>query len=242
MESCVNLVGVNLNTSSKHLLTYVSGLGPALAQNVVDYRQEIGGYTSREQLMEVPRMGAKAFEQCAGFLRIQGAENPLDNSAVHPESYHIVERMAGDLGVELKQLVSNESLVKQIDLQQYLSGDTGLPTLEDIRKELEKPGRDPRAQIEVFEFDQDVHVIEDLKPGMELPGIVTNITRFGAFVDVGVKQDGLVHISQMADRFVKDPNDIVKIHQHVKVRVLEVDLQRNRIQLSMKGIGKQVSS
>jgi len=242
VESCVNLVGVNLNTSSKHLLTYVSGLGPALAQNVVDYRQEIGGYTSREQLMEVPRMGAKAFEQCAGFLRIQGAENPLDNSAVHPESYHIVERMAGDLGVELKQLVSNESLVKQIDLQQYLSGDTGLPTLEDIRKELEKPGRDPRAQIEVFEFDQDVHVIEDLKPGMELPGIVTNITRFGAFVDVGVKQDGLVHISQMADRFVKDPNDIVKIHQHVKVRVLEVDLQRNRIQLSMKGIGKQVSS
>jgi uncharacterized protein len=236
VESCVNLVGVNLNTSSKHLLTYVSGLGPVLAQNVVEYRQEIGGFTSREQLMKVPRMGDKAFEQCAGFLRIEGAKNPLDNSAVHPESYHIVEKMAGDLRVDLNQLIGDESLVKQIDLQKYVEGDTGLPTLKDIQGELEKPGRDPREQIEVFEFDQGVYSIEDLKPGMELPGIVTNITKFGAFVDVGLKQDGLVHISQLADRFVKDPNDIVKIHQHVKVKVLEVDVQRSRIQLSMKGI------
>ena len=236
VESCVNQVGVNLNTSSKHLLTYVSGLGPVLAQNVVDYRQEIGGFTSRKQLMKVPRMGAKAFEQCAGFLRIEGAKNPLDNSAVHPESYHIVEKMAGDLHVDLDQLIEDESLVKQIELQKYVEGDIGLPTLKDIQGELEKPGRDPREQIEVFEFDHSVYSVEDLKPGMELPGIVTNITKFGAFVDVGVKQDGLVHISQLADRFVRDPNDIVKIHQHVKVKVLEVDVQRNRIQLSMKGI------
>jgi uncharacterized protein len=234
VESCVNLVGVNLNTSSRHLLTYVSGLGPVLAQNVVDYRQEIGGFTSRKQLKKVARMGEKAFEQCAGFLRIEGADNPLDNSAVHPESYHIVERMASDLKVDLKQLVRDESLVKQIDLNQYVMGDIGLPTLKDIQVELEKPGRDPREQIEVFEFDQGVFSLEDLKPGMELPGIVTNITKFGAFVDVGVKQDGLVHISQMADRFVRDPNEVVKIHQHVKVRVLEVDISRKRIQLSMK--------
>jgi len=236
VESCVNLVGVNVNTASKHLLTYVSGLGPVLAQNVVDFRQEVGGFASRKQLKKVPRMGEKAFEQCAGFLRIEGADNPLDNSAVHPESYHIVEKMAGDLGVDLKQLVKDESLVKQIDLQKYTGGDIGLPTLQDIRDELEKPGRDPREQIEIFEFDQGVFSIDDLKTGMELPGIVTNITKFGAFVDVGVKQDGLVHISQLADRFVKDPNDIVKIHQHVKVRVLEVDVSRKRIQLSMKGI------
>ncbi|MFO7668673.1 MAG: Tex family protein [Bacteroidales bacterium] len=236
VESCVNLVGVNLNTSSKHLLTYVSGLGPVLAQNVVDYRQEIGGFTSRKQLMKVPRMGAKAFEQCAGFLRITGAKNPLDNSAVHPESYHIVEKMAADLNVELDQLVHDESLVKKIEIEKYVEGDVGLPTLKDILKELEKPGRDPREQIAVFEFDQSVYSVEDLKPGMELPGIVTNITKFGAFVDVGVKQDGLVHISHLADRFVKDPNDVVKIHQHVRVRVLEVDVQRKRIQLSMKGI------
>jgi uncharacterized protein len=236
VESCVNLVGVNLNTSSKHLLTYVSGLGPALARNVVDYRAEIGGFTSREQLRKVHRMGDKAFEQCAGFLRIEGAENPLDNSAVHPESYHIVERMARDLKVELKQLVGNASLVQQINLENYLSGDTGLPTLRDISTELEKPGRDPRKQIEIFEFDQGVFSIEDLKPGMELPGIVTNITKFGAFVDVGVKQDGLVHISQLADRFVSDPNDVVRIHQHVRVKVLDVDVARSRIQLSMKGV------
>jgi uncharacterized protein len=237
VESCVNMVGVNVNTSSKHLLTYVSGLGPVLAQNVVDYRQEIGGFTSREELKKVPRMGEKAFEQCAGFLRVEGADNPLDNSAVHPESYHIVERMAGDLNVDLKQLILDDSLVKQIDLQRYAEGGIGLPTLKDIQSELEKPGRDPREQIEVFEFDQSVYSVEDLKPEMELPGIVTNITKFGAFVDVGVKQDGLVHISQLADRFVKDPNDIVKIHQHVRVKVLEVDVARNRIQLSMKGVG-----
>ncbi len=238
VESCVNLVGVNVNTASKHLLTYVSGLGPVLAQNVVDYRQEIGGFSSRKQLKKVPRMGEKAFEQCAGFLRIEGAKNPLDNSAVHPESYHIVEQMAADLKVDLTQLVRDEVLVKQIQLEKYVKGGTGLPTLKDIRSELEKPGRDPREQIEVFEFDQTVYSVEDLKAGMELPGIVTNITKFGAFVDVGVKQDGLVHISQLADRFVKDPNEVVKIHQHVKVRVLEVDMARNRIQLSMKGIGK----
>jgi uncharacterized protein len=238
VESCVNLVGVNVNTASKHLLTYVSGLGPALAQNVVDYRSEIGAFTSRSQLKKVPRMGEKAFEQCAGFLRIEGAKNPLDNSAVHPESYHIVKQMAADLKVDLTQLVSDEKLVKKIDPAKYVKGDIGLPTLKDILSELEKPGRDPREQIEVFEFDQSVYSMEDLKPGMELPGIVTNITKFGAFVDVGVKQDGLVHISHLADRFVKDPNDIVKIHQHVKVRVLEVDIARNRIQLSMKGIGK----
>jgi len=236
VESCVNLVGVNLNTASKHLLTYVSGLGPTLAQNVVDYRQEIGGFASRKQLKKVARMGEKAFEQCAGFLRIEGADNLLDNSAVHPESYHIVERMASDLKVDMKQLVKDEALVEQIDLNKYVDGGIGLPTLKDIQKELEKPGRDPREQIEVFEFDQTVFTMEDLKPGMELPGIVTNITKFGAFVDVGVKQDGLVHISQLADRFVKDPNEVVKIHQHVKVRVLEVDISRKRIQLSMKGI------
>jgi uncharacterized protein len=238
VESCVNLVGVNLNTASKHLLTYVSGLGPVLAQNVVDYRNEIGVFSSRRQLMKVPRMGEKAFEQSAGFLRIEGADNPLDNSAVHPESYHIVEQMAADLKVDLKQLVRDESLVKQIELERYVKGGVGIPTLKDILSELEKPGRDPREQIEVFEFDQTVYSVEDLRPGMELPGIVTNITRFGAFVDIGVKQDGLVHISQLADRFIKDPNDIVKIHQHVKVKVLEVDMARNRIQLSMKGVGK----
>ena len=236
VESCVNKVGVNVNTSSMHLLTYVSGLGPVLAQNVVDYRQKIGGFNSRAELKKVPRMGEKAFEQCAGFLRIEDAKNPLDNSAVHPESYHIVKKMAGDLNVDLTQLVHDESLIKQIDLQKYVAGDTGLPTLKDIQAELEKPGRDPREQIEVFEFDQGVYSMEDLKPGMELPGIVTNITKFGAFVDVGVKQDGLVHISQLADRFVRDPNDIVKIHQHVRVKVLEVDVSRNRIQLSMKGL------
>ena len=238
VESCVNLVGVNVNTASMHLLTYVSGLGPVLAQNVVNYRNEIGVFTSRKQLKKVPRMGEKAFEQCAGFLRIEGAKNPLDNSAVHPESYHIVEQMATDLNVDLTQLVKDETLVKQIELERYVKGGIGLPTLKDIRTELEKPGRDPREQIEVFEFDQTVYKVEDLKPGMELPGIVTNITKFGAFVDVGVKQDGLVHISQLADRFVKDPNDIVKIHQHVKVKVLEVDISRNRIQLSMKGLGQ----
>ncbi len=238
VESCVNLVGVQLNTASKHLLTYVSGLGPALAGKVLEYRSSVGGFSSREELMKVPRMGDKAFEQCAGFLRIEGSENPLDNSAVHPESYHVVEEMAADLGVKVRDLVGNGPLLERIDPERYLTDGVGLPTLRDILEELLKPGRDPRSQIEVFEFDQGVHSPEDLKPGMELPGIVTNITRFGAFVDVGVKQDGLVHISQLADRFVRDPNDIVKIHQHVRVKVLEVDLNRNRIQLTMKGIGK----
>ncbi len=236
VESCVNQVGVNLNTASKQLLSYVSGLGPVLAQNIVDHRSETGGFNSRKELKKVPRMGDKAFEQCAGFLRIEGAENPLDNSAVHPESYHIVKRMAADLNVDLGQLVNNESLAGQINLNKYIDGNTGLPTLKDIQSELEKPGRDPREQIEVFEFSQDVYSMEDMKPGMELPGIVTNITKFGAFVDVGVKQDGLVHISQLADRYISDPNDVVKIHQHVKVRVLEVDVPRKRIQLSMKGV------
>ena len=238
VESCVNLVGVQLNTASKHLLTYVSGLGPVLAGNVVDYRREAGGFDSRQALKKVPRMGEKAFEQCAGFLRIEGSENPLDNTAVHPESYHVVEQMAADLEVEVKALIGNQQLLGRIDLKRYTGGRVGLITLKDILDELSKPGRDPRGQIEVFEFDQGVHSPEDLKPGMELPGIVTNITRFGAFVDVGVKQDGLVHISQLADRFVRDPNEVVKIHQHVTVRVLEVDLARNRIQLTMKGAGR----
>jgi uncharacterized protein len=238
VESCVNLVGVQLNTASKHLLTYVSGLGPVLAGNVVDYRTEAGGFDSRQALKKVPRMGEKAFEQCAGFLRIEGSENPLDNTAVHPESYHVVEKMAADLEVEVKALIGNQQLLGRIDLKRYTGGRVGLITLKDILDELSKPGRDPRGQIEVFEFDQGVHSPEDLKPGMELPGIVTNITRFGAFVDVGVKQDGLVHISQLADRFVRDPNEVVKIHQHVTVRVLEVDLARNRIQLTMKGAGR----
>jgi uncharacterized protein len=238
VESCVNLVGVQLNTASKHLLTYVSGLGPVLAGNVVDYRTEAGGFDSRQALKKVPRMGEKAFEQCAGFLRIEGSENPLDNTAVHPESYHVVEQMAADLEVEVKALIGNQQLLGRIDLKRYTGGRVGLITLKDILDELSKPGRDPRGQIEVFEFDQGVHSPEDLKPGMELPGIVTNITRFGAFVDVGVKQDGLVHISQLADRFVRDPNEVVKIHQHVTVRVLEVDLARNRIQLTMKGAGR----
>ena len=234
VESCVNLVGVNLNTASKHLLTYVSGLGPVLAQNVVDYRNEIGVFSSRRQLMKVPRMGEKAFEQSAGFLRIEGADNPLDNSAVHPESYHIVEQMAADLKVDLKQLVRDESLVKQIELERYVKGGVGIPTLKDILSELEKPGRDPREQIEVFEFDQTVYSVEDLRPGMELPGIVTNITRFGAFVDIGVKQDGLVHISEMADFYVNDPYEIVDVGDVIEVSVLSVDLDRGRIALSMR--------
>lgn len=234
VESCVNLVGVNLNTASKHLLTYVSGLGPQLAQNMVDYRKENGAFQSRAQLKKIPRLGDKAFEQCAGFLRISGGKHPLDNSAVHPESYPIVEKMASDMGVSLSDLIKNRELQSKIDIKKYVSEKVGLPTLTDILKELAKPGRDPRNRIEVFEFSKDVHTINDLKPGMVLPGIVTNITNFGAFVDVGVKQDGLVHISQMADRYVSNPADVVKLNQHVKVRVLEVDAARKRIQLSMK--------
>lgn len=235
VESCVNSVGVELNTASKHLLTYVSGLGPALAQNVVDYRQEIGKFKSRNELKKVPRLGAKAFEQAAGFLRINGAKNPLDNSAVHPESYAVVQQMAKDLNVTVDQLIENASLRKSIELKKYVTATIGLPTLNDILSELEKPGRDPRAALEEFSF-ADVHKIEDLHQGMILPGIVTNITAFGCFVDIGVHQDGLVHISQLANKFVKDPNEVVTVHQKVKVKVTEVDANRKRIALSMKDV------
>ncbi len=238
VESCVNLVGVNLNTASKHLLNYVSGLGPQLAQNIVDYRKQNGPFRSRAELKKVSRLGGKAFEQSAGFLRIQGASNPLDNSAVHPESYKIVEQMAADMSSSVDDLIKNEGLRTKIDIKKYTTESTGLPTLNDIMEELAKPGRDPRSKIEVFEFSSDVFKIEDLKPGMILPGIVTNITRFGAFVDIGVKQDGLVHISQLADRFVTNPNDVVSLNSTVRVRVIEVDVARKRIQLSMKDSDK----
>ncbi|MFP4023287.1 MAG: Tex family protein [Thiohalospira sp.] len=236
VESCVNLVGVNLNTASKHLLNYISGLGPQLAQNIVIYRKENGAFKSRKELLKVKRMGEKAFQQSAGFLRISDAENPLDNTAVHPESYHIVKKMAKDQNCEVADLIKDENLRKQIILKDYVTDDIGLPTLTDIMNELAKPGRDPRKGIKVFEFAEGIHTMEDLKEGMVLPGIVTNITNFGAFVDVGVKQDGLVHISQLANRFVSDPNEIVKLHQHVKVKVLEVDVARKRIQLTMKNV------
>ena len=234
--SCVNSVGVNLNTASTHLLQYVSGLGPALANNIVDYRRENGAFTSRAQLKKVPRLGPAAFEQCAGFLRIPGAKNPLDNSAVHPESYKIVEQMAADQGCTVADLINDKDRRKAIDLRRYVTTEVGLPTLTDILKELEKPGRDPREQIEEFEFAKGIETVDDLEEGMELPGIVTNITNFGAFVDIGVHQDGLVHVSQMANKYVKDPNQVVKLHQHVRVRVLEVDRRRGRISLSMKGL------
>ena len=236
VESCVNLVGVNLNTASQHLLTYVSGLGSVLAQNIVDYRKENGAFTSRAQLKKVPRLGPVAFQQCAGFLRIPDGKNPLDNSAVHPESYHVVEQMAKDCQCTVADLISNKELRTGIDIKRYVTAETGLPTLTDIMKELEKPGRDPREQIEEFEFDSRVQTIEDLHEGMELPGIVTNITNFGAFVDIGVHQDGLVHVSQMANRYVSDPTQVVRLHQHVRVRVIAVDMRRQRISLSMKGI------
>lgn len=236
VELCVNSVGVNLNTASKHLLTYVSGLGPALAQNIVNYRKENGAFTSRAQLKKVPRLGPSAYEQCAGFLRIPEAKNPLDNSAVHPESYKVVEQMAKDCGCKVIDLMKNADLRKKIDIKRYVTDSVGMPTLQDIMKELEKPGLDPRDKIEVFEFDKNVHTPEDLIPGMELPGIVTNITNFGAFVDVGVHQDGLVHISQLADKYISDPAEVVKLHQHVRVKVLEVDLRRHRISLTMKGL------
>lgn len=234
VESCVNLVGVNINTASKHLLTYVSGLGPTLAQNIVDYRAKNGAFQSRKDLMKVPRLGDKAFEQCAGFLRIPDAKNPLDNSAVHPESYQLVERIAEDMQATVNDLLQKEELRKKVDLKKYVSDKVGLPTLNDIMQELAKPGRDPRSLIKVFEFSDQVHSIADVKPGMVLPGIVTNITNFGAFVDIGVKQDGLVHISHLADKFISNPADVVKLHQHVTVKVLEVDAARKRIQLSMK--------
>lgn len=236
VESCVNLVGVNVNTASSHLLTYVSGLGPVLAKNIVDYRTANGPFRSRRELLKVPRMGAKAFEQCAGFLRIPHAENPLDNSAVHPESYPIVERMAADLHCSVSDLIANRELRSRISPEKYVTDTVGLPTLTDILQELEKPGRDPRQKIQVFEFDKNVRTIDDVQEGMELPGIVTNITNFGCFVDLGIKEKGLIHVSQLADRFVSDPTTVVSIHQHVRVRVIGVDRERKRIALTMKGM------
>lgn len=236
VESCVNLVGVNVNTASSHLLTYVSGLGLVLAKNIVDYRTANGPFRSRRELLKVPRMGAKAFEQCAGFLRIPHAENPLDNSAVHPESYPIVERMAADLHCSVSDLIANRELRSRISPEKYVTDTVGLPTLTDILQELEKPGRDPRQKIQVFEFDKNVRTIDDVQEGMELPGIVTNITNFGCFVDLGIKEKGLIHVSQLADRFVSDPTTVVSIHQHVRVRVIGVDRERKRIALTMKGM------
>lgn len=236
VESCVNLVGVDLNTASKHLLTYVSGLGETLAKNIIDYRSENGPFASRSELKKVPRLGEKAFEQCAGFLRISNAKNPLDNSAVHPESYAIVEKMAADLQCSVKELIGNKSKIESIDLRQYQSETVGEETLTDILHELEKPGRDPRQAAQVLEFDPNIRTIDDVREGMVLPGIITNITNFGCFVDFGIKENGLVHISELADRFVSNPTDVVSLHQHVKVRVLSIDLQRKRIQLSMKSV------
>ena len=236
VENCVNLVGVNLNTASSHLLTYISGLGPQLAQNIVNYRAENGAFNSRKELMKVPRMGAKAFEQCAGFLRIPGAKNPLDNTAVHPESYHIVEQMAKDLKCTVNELIADKELRRKINISNYVTPIVGLPTLQDIMQELDKPGRDPRKPIKVFEFDKNVRTIADLREGMILPGIVGNITNFGAFVDIGIKENGLVHLSQLAERYISDPTEIVSIHQHVMVRVMNVDTDRKRIQLSMIGV------
>ena len=233
VENAVNRVGVNLNTASKHLLVYISGLGPQLAQNIVDYRLENGAFKSRKQLMKVPKMGAKSFEQCAGFLRIPDSEYLLDNSAVHPESYGIVEAMAKDLKMDIRDLIHNKDLKKSLDLQKYITPMVGLPTLNDILQELEKPGRDPRSEIKVFEFDINVKTISDLQIGMELPGIVTNITNFGAFVDIGIKENGLVHVSNMADRYISNPAEVVSVHQHVKVRILEVDAERKRVQLKL---------
>ena len=236
VESCVNQVGVNLNTASMHLLSYVSGLGPKLAQNIVDYRTENGSFASRQQLKKVPRLGDKAFEQSAAFLRIPGAKNPLDNSAVHPESYAVVDRMAADLGCTVLDLIADSTLRSRIDLKRYVSATTGMPTLLDIKAELEKPGRDPRSAIQEFAFAEGIHTIDDLEEGMVVPGIVTNVTNFGAFVDIGVHQDGLVHISQLADKYVSNPNDVVSLHQHVMVKVSGIDYLRGRISLSMKGV------
>ena len=234
--SCVNSVGVELNTASRELLSYVSGIGPSLADKIVDYRNRQGAFHSRQELKKVERLGDKAFEQCAGFLRVRESENPLDRSAVHPERYELVKKMAADAGTTVQELMADKSLREKIDINRYVSEDCGLPTLQDIMKELDKPGLDPRARFEIFEFDKNVTRIEDVKEGMVLPGIVTNITAFGAFVDIGVHQDGLVHISQMANRRVNDPSEVVHLHQHVKVRVIEVDLRRHRISLSLKGV------
>ena len=237
VEMCVNKVGVNVNTASKHLLTYISGLGPTIAQNIVSYRAENGAFASRKDLLKVPKLGPKAFEQAAGFLRVNGSKQPLDNSAVHPESYPIVEKMAKDLHCTVAELMSNKELRAKIDINHYVTDKVGLPTLQDIMQELDKPGRDPRQQLTVFEFSKDVKELEDVQVGMVLPGIITNITQFGCFVDVGVHTKGLVHISELADHFVKDPSEEVQLHQHVNVRVIGIDLQRGRMQLSMKGMG-----
>ena len=233
VESCVNNVGVNLNTASSYLLSYVSGIGPALAENIVEYRLEHGAYRSRKELLKVKRLGDKAFEQCAGFLRISGADNPLDNSAVHPEAYHIVDRMAGDLGVSASELVGNAELCARIEASRYVDDRFGLPTVNDIIQELRKPGRDPRESAQEFEFAHDIKTIEDLRTGMELPGIVTNITAFGAFVDIGIKQNGLIHASQMGVKGMADPSKILKLHQQLKVTVVSVDLDRGRIGLRL---------
>lgn len=236
VENCVNRVGVELNTAGKHILTHIAGLGPALAENIVKYRTENGKYTSRKELLKVPKLGPKAYEQCAGFLRISNAKNPLDNSAVHPERYTLVEKMAKDMGVPISELIQNKEAVEKIDAKKYVSEEVGLPTISDIKDELLKPGRDPRSSFKNIEFDANIRTVSDLIPGMILPGIVTNITNFGCFVDVGVKQDGLVHISELADKFVSDPAQIVKLHQHVKVKVKDVDVARKRVAFSMKGL------
>jgi uncharacterized protein len=239
VESCVNNVGVNLNTASKHLLSYVSGLGPVLAQNIVAYRKEHGAFLNRKQLLEVSRLGNKAFEQCAGFLRIRDGENPLDNSAVHPEAYHVVEQMSNDIGCTIPELIADDSLRQKIDVSKYVNPKFGLPTLNDILSELEKPGRDPRHFVKVFSFAEHVYSIDDLEVGMVLPGIVTNVTKFGAFVDIGVKQNGLIHVSNMANRFIKDPAEVVALHQHLMVKVIDVDKERERIQLSLKDVEEE---
>ncbi len=236
VESCVNSVGVDVNHASKELLTYISGIGPVLAKNIIEYRKENGPFPSRQQLLEVPRLGAKAFEQSAGFLRIPDAPNPLDTSAVHPESYPMVEAMAAKLGVSVNELIQNKELQQSINIEDFVTEKCGIPTLTDIMKELAKPGRDPRVNFDFFEFDKNVHQIEDLTVGMILPGIVTNITRFGVFVDIGVHQNGLVHISQLSKNYVSDPSQVVRLNQKVKVKVLEVDVARSRISMSMKDV------
>jgi uncharacterized protein len=236
VESVVNSVGVDVNTASKHILTYISGLGPALAQNIVNYRSEHGPFPNRRALLQVPKMGAKTFEQSAGFLRVTDSDMPLDNSAVHPESYPIVQRMACDLGCQVSDLLSSAALRQQIDLSRYVTSEVGMPTLQDIMRELEKPSRDPREQLEEWHFDESVHSIDDLQVGMVLPGIITNISNFGAFCDVGVHKDGLIHISEMAPRRISDPNEVVSLHQHVMVRVIDIDRSRSRIQLSLKQV------
>ena len=236
VESCVNSVGVNINTASRELLTYVAGLGPQLAKNIVEYRAQNGDFHSRREIMNVPRMGAKAFQQCAGFLRIPESSNPLDNSAVHPERYPLVEQMAKDCGCTVAQLISSPELRTKININKYISADVGLPTLTDIMNELEKPGRDPRKGIDAMAFDENITDITQLHPGMELNGIITNLTQFGAFVDIGVHENGLVHISEMCDHYISSPTEVVKVHQHVRVAVKDIDLERKRISLTMKGI------